>query len=683
MSFFKSVRFKLLLMTVGLQMVIAIIFIAAAFLSSNRMLGDNSMAISESVEQSILTSVESWREQTLSYAQIIAHNPSRGMVEAIHSGDTAAIIELKRSEFEFSGADGMTFANMHGYALARVHEPDNFGQNISTSLVIADGLAGRSEAYVFPTLHNGFAIAAGVPIRDGDEQIGVLFLSKRLDAPGTIDEMRRMTGSEIAIFQGNEPVMATFTNDMDDLGTLPDDLQEQLGAGNSVVYTSYLDGAYSVWRYVPIPGRDGDTVGSILTIYTSEQGNWVIIMWIVLFVAICAVMIPLAMRTSSGISKPLKTVDEWLHETATTGNAEWSDEEDRIFDKYNSRPDEVGDLFRSYAKICEYISSVSSSLKTVAGGDLDVDVTVRSEKDILSQSLHTMVNQLNEMFGEINAASLQVSSGSQQISDSAQTLAKGATEQSATVQQLSASMHEITGKTKSNAQMAARASELATTIKGNAERGSKQMDEMMTAVKEINEASQNISKVIKSIDDIAFQTNILALNAAVEAARAGQHGKGFAVVAEEVRNLAAKSADAAKDTETLIADSMEKAELGSRIADGTAASLADIVAGIDESNKLVNEIAESSEEQTLGIEQVNSGIDQVAQVVQQNSATAQESAAASQQMSGQSTALEQLISRFKLKSTPSQELGALPPAAKNASSGIDKIDTSSPAFGKY
>jgi len=305
----------------------------------------------------------------------------------------------------------------------------------------------------------------------------------------------------------------------------------------------------------------------------------------------------------------------------------------------------------------------------------------------MGKALVHMVDSLNTLFGEINNSTAQVASGAKQIADGSQSLAQGSTEQASSIEQLSASITEIAHKTKDNAGKAEKAAVLANTIKQNAEKGSRQMDEMTAAVKDINTASQNIKKVIKVIDDIAFQTNILALNAAVEAARAGQHGKGFAVVAEEVRNLAAKSAEAAKDTGGLIADSMEKAELGSRIANDTAASLAEIVSGINESSQIVNEIAQSSDEQSAGITQINHGIGQVAHVVQQNSATAEESAAASEEMSGQSNMLEDLVAQFKLKdgggmgrslssgSRPAHKQLAMPKKTPHSQNGGD--------FGKY
>jgi methyl-accepting chemotaxis protein len=217
------------------------------------------------------------------------------------------------------------------------------------------------------------------------------------------------------------------------------------------------------------------------------------------------------------------------------------------------------------------------------------------------------------------------------------------------VEQLSVSISNISEKIKTNAALAERAASVAGIIKGNAEKGSAQMDDMITAVGEITQASQNISTVIKLIDEIAFQTNILALNAAVEAARAGVHGRGFSVVADEVRSLASRSAEAARDTESLIADSIEKAELGASIANETAASLTKIVSGIVESNQIADEIASSSEEQSSGIIQVNSGLDQVTDVIHKNSDAANESRVISDDMSRQSTVLEELALWFKLK----------------------------------
>jgi len=311
--------------------------------------------------------------------------------------------------------------------------------------------------------------------------------------------------------------------------------------------------------------------------------------------------------------------------------------------------DEIGQTIGAAAAFIERVNDVSGALETVAGGDLTGELDLLSDRDVMGLSLQRMSANLNDMFGEINTATEHVSSGSKQVADGAQSLAQGSTQQAASVEQLSAAVSDIARQTKESAEMALNAANLAHTIKDNAEKGSRQMDEMMAAVRDISQASQSIGKVIKVIDEIAFQTNILALNAAVEAARAGQAGRGFAVVADEVRNLAAKSAEAAKETGALIENSVEKAELGARIASETAASLSEIVSGINESDRIVNEIAKSSEVQAEEIRQVNEGIDQVAQVIQQNSATAEESAAASEEMSSQANILEGLISRFRLK----------------------------------
>lgn len=313
--------------------------------------------------------------------------------------------------------------------------------------------------------------------------------------------------------------------------------------------------------------------------------------------------------------------------------------------------DEIGRLAESFGRMIENIRGQAQAAERIAAGDLTVQVTVKSEEDILGKKLSEMVENNNEVLTNIASASEQVAAGSKQVSDSSMALSQGATEQASSIEQLTASLEEISSQTKLNAQNANQANELAENAKSNAVQGNNQMKEMLNAMEEINESSANISKIIKVIDEIAFQTNILALNAAVEAARAGQHGKGFAVVAEEVRNLAARSANAAKETTEMIEGSIKKAEGGTRIARETAEALGKIVNGIEKVANLVNDIAVASNEQASGIGQINQGIMQVSQVVQSNSATSEESAAASEELSSQAELLKELVSKFKLKKT--------------------------------
>ena len=392
-----------------------------------------------------------------------------------------------------------------------------------------------------------------------------------------------------------------------------------------------------------------DELGSDSVEANKGQSRERTIMLFVVMIIGVALSLLLTFATSTFATKPLKVLSSAIQVFTSTGSIELSTDLSTHISEIAQQKDELGAVARDYGAMMTRFSYLSTELDKIADGDLSSDIKLSSVNDVMGKSLQMMIAKFNAMFEEINASTEQVSTGAKQIADGAQSLAQGTTEQASSIDELSSSISEIAEKTKANAKMAEKAAELADTIKINAEKGSSQMDEMILAVNEINQASRSISKVIKVIDDIAFQTNILALNAAVEAARAGQHGKGFAVVAEEVRNLASKSAEAAKDTGVMIQDSMEKAGLGAKIADETATSLAEIVSGIKESNMIVNDIAKSSEEQFVGIEQINIGIDQVSQVVQHNSATAEQSAAASEEMSGQSDMLQQLITQFKLK----------------------------------
>ncbi len=337
--------------------------------------------------------------------------------------------------------------------------------------------------------------------------------------------------------------------------------------------------------------------------------------------------------------------------------------------KYEAK-DELGvvaEQFRGLiSKLNAIIKDEEQFMAKMANGDLTVDSVCPQEYigsfENLLISFRSIASHMNDAMTKISESSEQVSNSADQVSSGAQALSQGATEQASSIQELAATINDISDRIKENAENAGVANTKVNAVAENMNLSNEKMRDMIQAMSDINNSSSEISKIIKTIEDIAFQTNILALNAAVEAARAGSAGKGFAVVADEVRNLASKSSEASKNTAALIENSIKAVENGTEIASETAKTLIQAVDGAKEVTLLVDKISEASHNQSSAISQITLGIDQISSVIQTNSATAEESAAASEELSSQAQLMREQVGKFRLKSTGSFSASTPTPA---------------------
>ena len=408
-----------------------------------------------------------------------------------------------------------------------------------------------------------------------------------------------------------------------------------------------IDGTSYYAFYAPLLNTDNWAIAVLADTAEMMSGFYQSI-WITVGVAVLFVILSIiiAFRIANPIVKPVVSLVKRI-ESLSEGDLHTE------VPKVKSR-DEISTLSLAFQdtinSLNTYIEDIRNVLGSISQGDYTVQIDREYKGDFVAirESLNYIVRSLNKTFGEINQVSDQIAAGSQQMASGAQVLAQGATEQAGTVQELSASMSEISDQVNRNAENARNADLISKEATQEVEKGDGHMTRMITAMDKISETSGSIGKIIKTIQDIAFQTNILALNAAVEAARAGEAGKGFAVVADEVRNLASKSAEAAKNTSLLIQDSFSAVEDGQKVAADTAQSLKEIVKKVQGMTELFDKITRASQEQARSIAQVNQGVEQISAVVQTNSANAEQSAATSEELDRQVQLLKEEFAKLQL-----------------------------------
>lgn len=480
------------------------------------------------------------------------------------------------------------------------------------------------------------------------------------DKTQLLDELKNALGCEFTIFIGDERAYTTvMQNGERVVGTkLSDEIAKiVIEKGETYVGEAEILGVEHLCSYVPTRDESGKVNGLIFAGVSlaeeMEEINATIMascMVGVIFVVVSVILVAFFIRYA--VSRPLAKLTD-LANAMEQGELGIGSSHDI---KLNIRSnDEVGLLAGVFEdtirRLKGYIGEISTVLGAIAAGNLTLDTKQEYVGDFASikTSLDDILKKLNNTMTQIVESTDCVSNGSEQMAIGSQALSQGAVEQASAVEELDENMHGISGQVEETAQNAKQASEKVVSVGGMITESNQKMQEMIQAMQEINESSNEIGKIIKTIENIASQTNILALNATVEAARAGEAGKGFAVVAEEVRELAGRSAEASKSTAALIEHSIAAVEHGTRIANETAEQLASVVAGADEVMKTTNQITEAAVAQAEAVTQVREQISQISMVVQTNSATAQESAATSEELSAQAGVLKNLMGMFHIK----------------------------------
>lgn len=484
-------------------------------------------------------------------------------------------------------------------------------------------------------------------------------ISDEEDKTAMLDNLKNYMGMEFTIFEGDTRAYTTITqNGQRAVGTkLSGNVADiVLQQGKSYVGTTDILGVKHLCSYVPIKNASGQVTGLIFSgVSAANAGSSVTLVIglaaLVGLIAIVVCIFILAACLSRHISVPLKKITE-IARHIQQGNLGLKSGKNITVDVVSN--DEIGELSHAFeatmSRLRAYICEITELLSSIAGGDLTRDTKQEYIGDFASikTSLENIKTKLNETLFRIEESSNQVATGSGQVAHSAQSLAHGATEQASAVQELSATITEISENARKTANMAEQAGEFVQQAGAQLNVSIEHVRELNVAMEQISGSSEEISKIIDTIENIAFQTNILALNAAVEAARAGTAGKGFAVVADEVRNLAIKSDEAAKATKQLIDSSLHAVHVGMDATKKVSTSLEQTGQAASGVTSMMSMVVQAVDSQTTAISQVTEGIDQISEVVQTNSASSEECASASEELSTQANVLQKLLGSFRI-----------------------------------
>lgn len=669
---------------------VTITSLIALFLSNNTI---HQIAVNESLSniKVLQSEIEFKKENLITSAKAIALDSD--IVGAVTMRDSAKIIAEIGKKAEALKLDAITVTDGKGVVLGRSHDPNKKGDDVSSQQNIKNALSGKDASEIESGTVIKYAVKAGVPICDKlGKIIGCISVGYQLDNPEFVDNLKAMMGDEFTIFQGDVRINTTLIdNGQRAVETKLDSKIADIVINQKKDYkgTVELFGKNYIAVYSPILSEDGSKVTGILysgNDLTQSEQTFLFQLTLLVSTALIAIFISIFFVTRV-LKRRVKTPLEKVVNAAKAIETGKIDE--AVHQELASihSKDEIGSLARSMEGAVNSVQQIADDTSVLAKAITNKDLTISIDSERHNGIYKTIAEVIKNLFTEIKMILEQIKStadgivvGSGHVSSASQTLAQGATEQASSTEELAATISEIAQQINDNTANASQASVMVDETGNQVSVSSEYMIDMLTAMDEISKTSGEIAKIIKTIDDIAFQTNILALNAAVEAARAGAAGKGFAVVAEEVRNLATKSAEAAKRTADLIEKASSAVTKGSKISKDTEQALKSVVESTNKINEIVREIYDAAQRQKEGIYQINAGVDLISNVVQTNSATAEETAAASEELDGQAQLLMKMVGNYKFNN---QLSGSLTPSSEEIAIGEDELTHETKMMEKY
>jgi len=665
----KSIRSKILLVIGGALAAVMLVSSIFTFTTTSRLFYENNKVLTESDTKLLASNAENYLAHYQSAVIQMAHNEevrkllssvsaggdiskspyfasSKSMLTSTQSKDTENIVSAYIADVDPSVVfDGGSFVSGKDYILKDKSYWFKDGETRTTIL---------SEPYT-DIISGNQVIAITAPVYDlsGSKIVGITGLDINIT---TLNSMAQnyvvgetgysilLTGANTVLSHQDPDKILKNISEID----IDASLVSSVESADTSIKTYKDRGKDVIGCYSPVGSTGWGIISSVPEKEFTDKVNAITMKILLINLVSLILMLGLLSILSKQITKPLNKLSKVTQELIK-GNFN--------VEIHAESKDEVGELATGMNVLIEklrtyidYIDEISDSLDHFAAGNLDIELKhdYSGEFSKLKDSLEKTIGAFSLVIGDVTSISSQLASGSMQIANGAQQLASGSSEQSTSIQNLAINMNEISEHINQSAEHTTALASQIGSVGDAAYHSNEQMQHMMDAMNRISGESLEISKIIKTIEDIAFQTNILALNAAVEAARAGSAGKGFAVVADEVRNLANKSSQAASNTTSLIENSIKAVRGGTDIADKTKVALTEVLTAVDESSRMIQNISDASMKQAEQISFIRSSVDEISSVVHSNSAAAEESSAASEELSGLASTLEMVSRRFTL-----------------------------------